>query len=143
MTKDYEYMRYLYEYRGWELSRIAKCKKVSERALKKRALKEEWKRRSSLDRLIAISDSLEKSIEQCLSGQVEVKSYKDITVAIKDALAIRRDLFDLPSSREEAELQLAREKLSLEKSKIGLSSCREDGDRKSISVEFSKPEYCD
>ena len=141
MTKDYEYMRYLYEYRGWELSRISKSKRVSERALKKRAEREGWRRHSSLDRLIAISDRLERSIEECLSGQVEVKSYKDITSAIKDALVIRRDLFDLPSCREEAELALAREKLSIERSKICLSSSREDGESKSISVEFSKPEY--
>ena len=136
--KDYEYMRYLYECRGVELSEIAKMQGVSSSYLRSKAQKDNWQNQACLRKLFEISDKLESSIEQNLSGAVEVKNYKELTAAIKDALAIRRNLYRLPTQSEESAQRIALEKLDLERTR-----CSGEEKARVINVEFSDPDYCE
>ena len=144
MKRDYEYLRYLHEYRGRSLEEISREKKVSLKLLQKRALREGWRARSVLDRLMSISDKLECSIERSISEDMDVKNYKDITLAIKEAVAIRRNLCDLPTLSEESSLALAREKLELDRAKLSCVSASEKGEvTGQICVSFTNPEFCE
>lgn len=142
--RDYEYIRFLYENRGMELEEIAKKHELSLSYLKTKAKKENWQRQTDktrqgcLKRLFDISDKLEDSIEQNLEGEVDVKNYKELTAAIKDALAIRRNLYRLPTQAEESSQRIALEKLDLERSR-----CAGEEKARVLSVEFSSPDYCE
>ena len=144
MKRDYEYLRYLYEYRGRSLEEISREKKVSLKALQKRAQRENWRSRNVLDRLMSISDKLEISIEKSISEDMDVKNYKDITLAIKEALAIRRNLCDMPTVSEESSFALAREKLEIDRAKLSLASPSEKVEGSGqICVSFTNPEFCE
>lgn len=90
-----------------------------------------------LRRLIAISDKLELSLEGALSGEVDPKTFKDITAAIKDAVTIRRNLFGLPTQAEEESQRIADQKLKIELGKQNPP----DPEQCSLFVEFRPEEY--
>lgn len=77
-------------------------------------------------RLIGLSDKLESRLEQAIEQTSDVKNYKDLTAAIKDAITIRRDLLGIP---------------------VIIKSGKESADAKkesaAIRVEISPPEYAD
>lgn len=138
--KDYEYLRYLYEVRAVELEQIASEYSLTPSFLEKKAAREGWRRcdHGCLERLFEISDRLEDSIRQNLEGQVDLKNYKDLTAAIKDALAIRRNLYRLPTYSEESAQKIALEKLDLDRARYG-----SENSEHVLSVEFSRPDYCE
>ena len=75
-----------------------------------------------LDRLISISDKLEERLRQAVEEASDVKSYKDLTAAIKDAISIRRDLLGISPEQNGAK----------EKQEDAL-----------IKVEITPPEYAE
>ncbi len=132
--RDYEYIRYEYEVVKRSTAELAKKYELSESALIRRIKKEGWERSGSekcMERLIRISNKLECSIEDALSEPLDIKSCKELTAAIKDAVAIRRNLFRLPTQAEEFE-----QKISFEK----LNKAREEDS--TVSVEFAEDDYC-
>lgn len=51
-------------------------------------------------------------------GKLDAKALKDVTSSLRDLLAMRRDLFGLPTHGETVAETIAREKLELEKRKL-------------------------
>jgi len=87
-----------------------------------------------LCRLIEMSDELENSIESALRRENDVKDLKDIASLLKEAVAIKRNLLDIPTQAERESQRLARAKFRADHPK---------GKRESdlISVEFSDVDY--
>ena len=75
-----------------------------------------------LKMLISLSDKLEEKLTQAVEEISDVKSYKDLTAAIKDAISIRRDLLGISSEQKSAK----------EKQEDAL-----------IKVEITPPEYAE
>jgi len=92
-----------------------------------------------LSRLIGISDKLEISLENALSEQTDPKTYKDLTAAIKDAVAIRRNLFGLPTQAEAESQRIADGKLKLETMKQSAPDPEQCG----LFVEIDPAAYSD
>jgi len=89
-----------------------------------------------LARLIGISDELERSIGSALAEETDARDLKEIALAIKEAIAIKRNLLDIPTGAERESRKLAREKLKAERA-------AGDGESGRITVEFSDPDCSD
>ncbi len=137
MKKDIAYLRYLYEYRGFELSELAERFKLSEKRLSRLSVREDWDRRNILAPLMSVCEKLEVSLERALDGTVETKNLKDVTSALKETLAIKRDLYEFPTLEKRRDYLLAEKKLELEKSKI-----LPNGERfEQLQIEIAPSEY--
>lgn len=87
-----------------------------------------------LGKLISISDELERSLGRVLAEEPDAKNMKEIAAALREAVAIRRNLLEIPTQSEKESQRLARAKLKAEKS--GAKEVQEG-----IAVEFSEIDY--
>ena len=69
--------------------------------------------------------------------KVDTKAIKDLTGAIKDLAAIMRNIYDLPTAQERAAMDIAAERLRLDKAKAEAEQNTGDDE---VKVEFFNPE---
>lgn len=69
--------------------------------------------------------------------KVDTKAIKDLTGAIKDLAAVMRNIYDLPTAQEQAAMDIAAERLRLDKAKAEAEQNTGDDE---IKVEFFNPE---
>ena len=69
--------------------------------------------------------------------KVDTKAIQDLTGAIKDLAAIMRNIYDLPTAQEQAAMDIAAERLRLDKAKAEAEQNTGDDE---VKVEFFNPE---
>lgn len=62
------------------------------------------------------------SVKEKVFHKVDTKAIKDLTGALKDLAAVMRNIYDLPTVAEQSAMDLAAERLALEKSKADVVS---------------------
>ncbi len=75
------------------------------------------------DKLLALCGAADKAVELLLkkmgeNEEVSVKMVRDIAAALKDLVAVTRNLYGLPTVQEQAALNIAAERLVLDKAKV-------------------------
>lgn len=76
-------------------------------------------------------------VEERQYKKVDTKAIKDLTGAIKDLAAIMRNIYDLPTAQEQAAMDIAAERLRLDKAKAEAEQNTGDDE---VKVEFFNPE---
>jgi|GEM_PF-2081547 len=90
-----------------------------------------------LQGLIDLADGLENSIQRALERDSDAKELKEIASALKDAVAIRRNLLDIPTQSERESQRMARAKFRADHEGGGGSGAAE------ITVKFSDIDYAE
>ena len=76
-------------------------------------------------------------VEERQYKKVDTKAIKDLTGAIKDLAAVMRNIYDLPTAQEQAAMDIAAERLRLDKAKAEAEQNTGDDE---VKVEFFDPE---
>lgn len=76
-------------------------------------------------------------VEERQYKKVDTKAIKDLTGAIKDLAAVMRNIYDLPTAQEQAAMDIAAERLRLDKAKAEAEQNTGDDE---VKVEFFNPE---
>ena len=79
----------------------------------------------------------ETKVEERQYKKVDTKAIKDLTGAIKDMVAVMRNIYDLPTAQEQAAMDIAAERLRLDKAKAEAEQNTGDDE---VKVEFFNPE---
>lgn len=69
--------------------------------------------------------------------KADTKAIKDLTGAMKDLVAVMRNIYDLPTAQEQAAMDIAAERLRLDKAKAEAEQNTGDDE---VKVEFFNPE---
>jgi len=78
----------------------------------------------------------ETKVEERQFKKIDTKAIKDLTGAMKDLAYVLRNIYDLPTIQEQSAMDIAAERLRIDKAKAEA----EKDDDKDLSVEFSTPE---
>lgn len=76
-------------------------------------------------------------VEERQYKKIDTKAIKDLTGAIKDLAQVMRNIYDLPTAQEQAAMDIAAERLRLDKAKAEAE--QNTGDEE-VHVEFFNPE---
>ena len=77
-------------------------------------------------------------VEERRYEKVDTKAIKDLTGALKDLAAVMRNIYDLPTAQEQAAMDIAAERLRLDKAKAEAEQNTSEDEE--IKVEFFNPE---
>lgn len=147
---------------GWPDERKRYCNTVVVKTVQKTATKTSSANARKLDRLQQAADSMGEVIAEIFSDaeqfhrhiiqtrdgdtwdadcrtmdKVDTKAIKDLTGALKDLACVMRSVYDLPTVQERSAMDIAAERLRLDKSKAAAAAAEDGGDSDTGVVELA------
>lgn len=77
---------------------------------------------------------VDKAGNESIVKKVDSKAIREMTAAIKELTALVRDLYNIPSHKDDFEMKLAREKFELDKQKAAADEDKEGGEESGVLI---------
>ena len=140
--KNMSYKKLAEKY-GVSYSAVSKAAKAGKWVLKRRAslLKAKAENASQGNKLYLLQKSSDKSIEALYSmvkdyDVLSINDLKNISSILKALTAIQRDLYDLPTLKEENSIRISNERLKLVRAKISSGETEDESETGVVLIPF-------
>ena len=140
--KNMSYKKLAEKY-GVSYSSVSKAAKRGEWFKKRKAklLKEKAENEAQSNKLFLLQKSSDKSIEALYSmvkdyDVLSINDLKNISSILKALTAIQRDLYDLPTLKDENSIRISNERLKLVRAKIPSGEAEDEGETGVVLIPF-------